>query len=594
MLEKILKIKKESSYDFKKFVFPSDPLAYLFEDWVDYYHMKYAICKAISPQSILEVGVRYGYSAITFLSACSEASYLGIDNNSAAYGGSPGCINWAKEITRGFNAKFLIADTQTMTTFPGEFYDFIHIDGQQDGDGTYHDLEMALEKGRYILLDGYFWSRDNMLSSTFFLEKYRNFVEYSIIVPGYAGELLIKTKPEARHIFAGSEAQYVRLRDCYDKAYYLRDCGGHELFKKYRGLELEDSRLLAVYYLANPDKDQKILDIGCGRGELSYALSQGGAMVVGVDYSKDSIQIARKTYQAEQSAVSGLDFFQGDILECSFPTKFDAIIAADLIEHLEQESLEKLFDKVAGWLKKRGLFIIHTAPNKLGYLYSYRLRRRRARETGLYLPKNPRTYYEDLMHINEQTPAKLHRSLKKRFACVYTWVTTLPDVAGSLRRTFSKAEFAEAASILSVASNERIEKEKLLLLVTQEKLNARLLDIDLSAQERKLTWKRSEAQKLNITIQNKGKERLVSLPPYPVNISYHWLKDTGEMTLRDGIRTPLRLPILPLGKRAYTIEVIAPEEPGDYVLQVTLVQEQNFWFEQMLPDMPWNVNVSVV
>jgi len=171
MLDTIFKNFEETDFDFRQYAYQNDELSYLFEEWLPYYRMKYSICKAINPQSILEIGVRYGYGAVTFLKAAPGATYLGIDNDSISFGGSKGAIDWAKKITESYKADFLIADTQQMTSLPGDFYDLIHIDGQQDGDGTIRDMEMALEKGRWILVDGLFWSKENLLASTYFLEK---------------------------------------------------------------------------------------------------------------------------------------------------------------------------------------------------------------------------------------------------------------------------------------------------------------------------------------------------------------------------------------------------------------------------------------
>jgi len=63
------------------------------------------------PHSILEVGVRYGYSAITFLKASENATYLGIDSNSDSFGRGSGAIDWARNYF-GYSADFMIADTK--------------------------------------------------------------------------------------------------------------------------------------------------------------------------------------------------------------------------------------------------------------------------------------------------------------------------------------------------------------------------------------------------------------------------------------------------------------------------------------------------
>jgi hypothetical protein len=76
--------------------------------------MKYAIAKIIRPISILEIGFRYGYSAITFLKASENATYLGIDNGSDTFGENKGAGSWAKQITKDYNAEFLLANSQSM------------------------------------------------------------------------------------------------------------------------------------------------------------------------------------------------------------------------------------------------------------------------------------------------------------------------------------------------------------------------------------------------------------------------------------------------------------------------------------------------
>ena len=44
-----------------------------------YYESKYRIAADIKPASIVEIGVRYGYSAAAFLLACPQAKYMGFD-----------------------------------------------------------------------------------------------------------------------------------------------------------------------------------------------------------------------------------------------------------------------------------------------------------------------------------------------------------------------------------------------------------------------------------------------------------------------------------------------------------------------------------
>jgi 2-polyprenyl-3-methyl-5-hydroxy-6-metoxy-1,4-benzoquinol methylase len=592
MLDKIHSTYNDILFNFRVYAYPNDELSYLFSEWVPYYRMKYAIVKALEPKSILEIGVRYGYSAITFLSAVPDAQYLGIDNDTDTFGGSKGAIQWAKKITKNYNAVFFIANTQEMAVLPGEYYDLIHIDGQQDGDGTFHDLELALPKAKWILVDGFFWSKENMLSTTYFLEKYKQFIEYTIIIPSYAGDLLIKLKESAKNIrMSGQDYTDKTIREDYDQEYFLQDCGGFDSFKKYQGKQLTDDRLLAALYLANPNLNTSILDIGCGRGELGYALAQAGAYVTGIDYSRSAISIAEKTFQ-DAIKKDNLDFICDDFLQFNFDKKFDRIIATDFIEHVDKKRWELVLQKVAGLLKPRGLFIIHTSPNALNYEFPYDEKRAIARSIGSYLPKNPRTHYEDIMHINEQTPDSLKRCLEKHFPHSIVWVATAPDIAGSLARTFSTDEIINARSIFAVVSDSPLDPTHIIHQLVQNPLDTNTLNVKVSVQSFPGIVAPYEQFSVEIILDNLSCERWVSLLPNPVHLAYHWLDKEGQYTVFDGVRTVIRYPLLPGESRHFSMDVVAPKTCGNFVLQVTLVQEACFWFENVVQDLPVSMMIK--
>lgn len=590
MIEKILNILETTTYDFRVHAPETDTLQHLFPEWIKYYQLKYAISKVIQPKSILETGVRYGYSAITFLEASPEASFTGIDIDSEEYGGTKGAIEWAKKITEEYKADFIIADTTLMKSFPGEFYDLIHVDAQQDGDGTYGDLEKALEKGRYILVDGYFWSRQNMLSSTYFIDKYKDFIEYALVIPGYAGELLIKTKPNAKNMFTLHTKAYETLVDSYDSNYYLNDCGGYDTFIKSNGKEITDHRLLAALYLARPNKSKAILDVGSGRGELSYALSKFASHVTGLDYSKDAITIAQQTFQN----IDNLEFIQADILKFNTDMKYDVVLATDVVEHIEEDMLHKMYEKITTLLGKNGVFIIHTAPNKLNYMYEYGRRYKVAKEIGTYIPKSPRSYYEDMMHINEQTPANLNRGLKKYFKNIFVWTTSAPDHLGDFDSPPDRNTLKIHDSIFAICSNDELEREDIKALLTQKPLHPDTLNVAITVLGKIKQTTVNEHFKILINIQNKSDEDFTSLLPDPVQVSYHWtsIKNSSD-TIFEGSRTPLNLPLTKNNNVDIEMSVIAPALPGTYTLEITMVQENLFWFETIVPDLPIKLTIAV-
>jgi SAM-dependent methyltransferase len=477
MVESILKEAAESQFDFRDYANPSDPLASLFRDWIPYYRLKFAIAKVLKPRTILEIGVRFGYSANAFLQAAPSAKLLGIDLDCDEFGGQRGALDWARKITEKFDAEFVVADSQTMPHFPGGVYDLIHVDGQQDGVGTFHDLRRAASQARWILLDGYFWTQANFLNANDFLLKYKDIIRYGIAIQGYAGELLIRICDEYLEAVAGLGASEnvasTEIRQFYNADYYLRDCGGYPAYLESGGKQISDSRLLSLLILASLTPNAAVLDLGCGRGELAYQLALRGSDVTAVDYAADSIELAKRCFEGEpESLRSRAHFICADATKIEFDGKFDTVIAGDLIEHLSPSEVERLYGMVARHLEPNGLFVIHTFPNLWFYRKHQPRLRRAAEPMGAFIPAEPRTRYELLMHINEQSPVVLRRTLSKSFQHVHVWVGNPEEPGKYLLRKSKISELVSARDVYALASHSPIDLIRAKEFLTQTTLPA--------------------------------------------------------------------------------------------------------------------------
>jgi SAM-dependent methyltransferase len=584
VLEQILETARSSGYDFRATANPNDPLKYLFDQWVDYYRLKWSIARVLQPASILEVGVRYGYSAATFLDASPQATYLGIDLDSDSFGGVKGAMLWAEDITRAHHAEFLVGDTQKMSRFPGGIYDLVHVDGQQDGDGSWHDLQLAIKQARWVLVDGYFWTSQNFLSISYFLHRYRDVIRFYGVIPGYAGELLIQVSPEYLRESGNLERGLPSdlRRESYTTSYYLQKCPGFEQYNRNGGKNLEGEHLQVLATLASARDPKRVLDLGCGRGELAHFFADLGAQVTAVDYSEAAIQLSERTFEGEPELRQRVQFVCADLCNMPLDGVFDAITAADLIEHLLPQEVEQLYARVSKHLSQDGLFVIHTYPNCWYYQYEYARKRRIANAIGSYLPPEPRTRDELLMNINEQSPRVLKRSLQRHFEHVALWLGEPGRPFRSLLEKMSHRGLAASRELYAIASHSPIDLQGLRQLFASYPIpEAELSGIELTLCRIPGVVEAGATFEALIELVNGSQAVLASGQPNPVHISYHWLDDDSRGTLVfDGERSAIMPPLMPGRRRRFRARVHAPLHAGKCALRLTLVQESVRWFDE--------------
>lgn len=75
-----------------------------------------------------------------------------------------------------------------------------------------------------------------------------------------------------------------------------------------------------VVELLNPKNIEKILDLGCGTGELANLISLSGAAVIGMDLSEQMIQTAKEKYPQ-------MKFFVGDAESFQLSEQVDAVFS---------------------------------------------------------------------------------------------------------------------------------------------------------------------------------------------------------------------------------------------------------------------------
>lgn len=88
-----------------------------------------------------------------------------------------------------------------------------------------------------------------------------------------------------------------------------------------------------------PKNPQRILEIGCGIGDICWRMTRkwSNSEVVGLDVSPKSIAVAKTLFTFPQ-----LYFVEGQLSKNTFSSKFDLIILMDVYEHIALEDRAKL------------------------------------------------------------------------------------------------------------------------------------------------------------------------------------------------------------------------------------------------------------
>jgi 2-polyprenyl-3-methyl-5-hydroxy-6-metoxy-1,4-benzoquinol methylase len=95
-----------------------------------------------------------------------------------------------------------------------------------------------------------------------------------------------------------------------------------------------------------------VLEVGCGEGIGAQMISTRCSHYHGLDRHE------KKIMRASEKAIGNQSFKTHDILDCTYPEKFDVVFSLDVIEHVYPEGQSLFIDNLCSSIKSGGMLII--------------------------------------------------------------------------------------------------------------------------------------------------------------------------------------------------------------------------------------------
>ena len=149
---------------------------------------------------------------------------------------------------------------------------------------------------------------------------------------------------------------------------------------------------VATYNFAREFLSGEVLDLGCGTGYGTHAVSDCCDRIVGVDIATDAVAFARREYQADNLSYEVIAPIENELLPFG-DASFDAVISFQVIEHIA--NTDTYLREIARVLRPGGRFICSTPD----------------RSTRLFPRQRPWNRY----HVHEYSPTDLGALIATRF-----------------------------------------------------------------------------------------------------------------------------------------------------------------------------------
>ena len=118
---------------------------------------------------------------------------------------------------------------------------------------------------------------------------------------------------------------------------------------------IRDRQRAALTTLSKLNPESKVLDVGCGTGQLSIEVSHRGHQAIGIDFAEEMIEIARKN---NLEAGGSAEFVNASIFDFQPELRFNLISAQGFIEYISESDLIRFLEFLHQFTHKGGAIAI--------------------------------------------------------------------------------------------------------------------------------------------------------------------------------------------------------------------------------------------
>lgn len=144
------------------------------------------------------------------------------------------------------------------------------------------------------------------------------------------------------------------VADHYDDAYF------DDLVNRYRTRNrFARQRIANVFELLPRElQGRRLLDLGCGMGTFAVEAAARGAYATGIDPAPAAVAAARRVAAAEHASAT---FVRADAAALPVAsTSCDVVLAADVTEHLDDDTLARILAESLRVLRPGGALVLYT------------------------------------------------------------------------------------------------------------------------------------------------------------------------------------------------------------------------------------------